>query len=157
MRLFEILLFLLCVTDATARIRFASSRPIWTTAIPLISFLFAIIHVAGEGARWQMIPNYLVVLTTFTMLLARSFQDNELSFGGNRLSRGVGYLIVLLSMGSLLLGTLLPVFELPAPTGDYVVGIVDGQMKDSRTVVRFHFPSDRAQGERATYAINNIE
>ena len=157
MRLFEILLFLLCVTDATARIRYASHRPILTTAIPLVSFLFAIIHVAGEGARWQMIPIYLVVVSAFTMLLARSFQENDLSFGGDRLARNVGILIIGLSVGSLVSATALPVFDLPAPTGDYVVGTVDGEIAESGIVVRFHYPSDKAQGRRASYAAGNFD
>jgi hypothetical protein len=157
MRLFEILLFLLCVTDAAARIRYASDRPIWTTAIPLVSFLFAIIHVAGEGTRWQMIPVYLVVVSSFTMLLARSFRESELSFGGDQLSRSVGILIIGLSVGSLVSATALPVFDLPAPTGHYKVGTVDGEMTESGIVVRFQYPSDNAQGERASYAAGNFD
>jgi hypothetical protein len=104
-----------------------------------------------------MIPIYLVVVSAFTMLLVRSFQENELSFGGDRLSRSVGILIIGLSVGSLVSATALPVFDLPVPTGHYRVGTVDGEMAESGIVVRFYYPSDSARGERSSYAAGNFD
>jgi len=157
MRLFETLLFLLCMTDAFARFRFAGRQPIWTSAIPLISFFFAIIHIAGEGVRWQMIPIYLVVLSTFTISLVRTFQTGVIAIGGERLSRSVACLIILCAIVSLTAGTALPVFELDPPTGHYVVGTVDTELGTSGIRVRIHYPSDKARGDRATYASGNFE
>ena len=157
MRLFEFLLFLLCIADALSRIRFAARRPIWTSAIPMISFLCGIIHIAGESGRWQMIPIYLVVLSTFAMSLLRLFQTGEIAVRSDRLARGTGSLIVLLAVGSLTSGTALPVFDLPIPSGDYVVGVVESRLGDTGIGIRVHYPSDKAHGERDRYATGNLD
>jgi hypothetical protein len=154
MRLFEILLVLLCLTDAFARFRFAGNRPAWTSAIPLVSFFFAIIHIAGEGGRWQMVPVYIVVLTTFTTSLVQTFQAGEITIGGERLSRVIGGFIATFAVVSLIAGTAFPVFELEKPAGHYVVGTLQTELGDIH--VRVHYPSDRARGERATYAQDDL-
>ena len=155
MRLSEILFVLLCLTDAFVRFRFASRRPVWTSAIPVMSFFFAIIHIAGEGGRWQMVPVYAVVLTTFIASLIQTFQTGSIMIGGERLSRAIGYLIAVFAVLALIAGTTFPVFEFEKPSGHYVVGTLQTKLGDIR--VRVYYPSDKARGKRAIYGLGELD
>ena len=156
MRFFEFLLFLISVIGGAARIRFAERRPTWTSTIPLAAFLCAIIHVAGEGARWQMIPVYLVVLTTFTTTLVRAFQTSEIPVGGGVLSRVTGSIAILFGILSLVAATSLPVYDLPAPTGHYVVGVRALDLGDD-LVIRVHYPADRSLSARIPSGLGELK
>ncbi len=156
MRLFEIVLILLCLSDGFSRIRFADRRPIWISIIPLVSFLCGIIHVAVEGARWQMLPVYLTVVSTFVMLLVRAFQTGEIPLGAGKRSRLAGKVEIMLTALSMICGTALPVFDMPTPTGDYIVGFRDIHLCE-RIVIRVRYPSDKPAGMRAPYGLGNLD
>ncbi|MFT5253795.1 MAG: hypothetical protein ACI87N_002845 [Flavobacteriales bacterium] len=86
--------------------------------------LFAIISIAlllqatFEGFRWQIFPIYLVNLVLIFCLI-----KNYSFFKGNWLRKGMSFLTLFLLVGfSLLTATILPIFELPTPTGQYTVG-----------------------------------
>ena len=157
MRTFELLLILLTLADGTSRIVLADRRPIWISTIPMFAFLFGIIHIAGEGARWQMIPIYGVVVVAFSASLIRAFQTGDILISGSRLSRGVGGVVILLAITSLVAGTALPVFTLPAPSGHYAVGVRDVILRDPELTVQVYFPSDQPVGNRSVYGEGNLQ
>lgn len=156
MRLFELLLILIAFTDAATRIRFASARPIWTSVLPLTAFFLAILHLAAEGGRWQMLPVYATVAVTFVLALVRAFQSANGDHGRPLVSRVAGVSILLAAIGSLVAGTAFPVYELPAPTGYYTVGIRDLSLETGHRV-RVHYPSDEPSGERAPLSAERID
>lgn len=80
--------------------------------------IILISHAMIDGFRWQMIPIYFLTLL-FTFCLFKNWKF----FKGSWLRKiGSGlFLFLLLSLG-FLLPTILPVFNLPIPTGKYQVG-----------------------------------
>ena len=147
MRLFEILLILVCVTDGSARIIQAHRRPFWLSILPLLAFLIGIIHAAGEGTRWQMNPVYVVVLATFTSALIRAFRSGETGEGS--LARYSGILVLVPSLATIAAGTALPVYELPIPRGDYSVGVRETHLGPS-VIAFIYYPTDKPSGTRAS-------
>ena len=156
MRTFEFLLILLALGDGATRIALADRRPIWISTIPMFAFLLGIIHIAGEGARWQMIPIYIVIVVGFSTSLIRAFRTGDILIEGGALSRGAGVLVILLSVISIAAATAFPMFELPPPTGDFTVGVRDVALSDSGPIVRVYFPSDNPAGNRTTYGLTDL-
>jgi hypothetical protein len=75
-------------------------------------------HVAIDGFRWQMIPIYFL-----SLLLILCLFNHWKFFKGNwfrKIASGI-FLFLLLSLG-FSLPAILPVFDLPTPTGKYQVG-----------------------------------
>ncbi|MBC7811471.1 MAG: hypothetical protein H7175_10000, partial [Burkholderiales bacterium] len=113
-------------------------------AAALVLVLAGGVHLIFEGWRIQMIPLYflaaLVLLSRLPALLGRD--------GRVRRKRGMLTSIVntmLLMLGVLLAGWLLPVVKLPEPTGPYPVGIVDRELVDEargrRLMVSVWYPA----------------
>ncbi|WP_068621249.1 alpha/beta hydrolase family protein [Paenibacillus tuaregi] len=69
-----------------------------------------------EGYRWQMIPAYAVAVV---LVIAALFKRRK---AGKTVRYTVSSLFVLLLGGSVALSLLLPVFQLPKPTGEFKVG-----------------------------------
>ena len=112
-----------------------------TTLLPLV---VGGIHLLAEGWRIQMLPLYmlavLVLVCRLPVLVGRE----------DRLRRGRGILLssvtaLLLVLGGILAGWLLPVVTLPTPTGPYAVGIVDRELVDAargrRLMVSVWYPA----------------
>ncbi len=77
-----------------------------------------IIHGVINGFRWQMIPIYFL-----SLLLILCLFNNWKYFKGNWLRKIASGLFLFLLLGlGFLLPTILPVFELPTPSGEYQVG-----------------------------------
>ena len=90
---------------------------------PVITLGITLLHILIEGARWQMYPLYAFALLTFLINLhvfTNVRQDQKPR------SRKITVLAVTLSLGLLAASTalpvLLPVPNVPAPSGPYSVG-----------------------------------
>ena len=87
----------------------------------LISILLVILigHLSFEGWRWQMIPIYfLLSVLIWRISYVKNNAKKKLTF-----LRGIGFSgIIILLLPSWILPNALPVFSLPKPTGEYVVG-----------------------------------
>ena len=100
----------------------------WLKVLSLALAACVIVHLIVEGLRWQMIPAYLVVMAALAFAgihLKRGGLVKAESRGrriGSRL--GAGFAIVLLTL-SALLSYAFPVFDLPAPAGEYAVGTME--------------------------------
>ena len=121
MRFFEILLslanflaFCVIVIPLTSAMGFAR----YTTPAAL---LIAVIQIADEGPRWQMIPAYML-----TAIFSLLWLTDILFPGGIQvhpvvsiLGTGAGMLTLLVAIA---LPVLLPVFRFPKPAGPYAIG-----------------------------------
>ena len=116
MRLFEILLLitgLLLPFFIFYRKGNGTSRLLWLLPLGML-----LLHAVVEGLRWQMIPVYLV-----NLLLAGIVFKGWQFFKGGWARKGLAglFLFLMLAIGALA-SSILPVFQLPAPTGSYRVG-----------------------------------
>lgn len=133
MRLFE-LLFLLVLLGATLLLFLKPSRrPRWTQGLALGAAAIGIAHVLLDGARWQLVPAYVLALglAVWAVVTLRRRLD-EPALRDRPLAR-----LPLATFGLLMLivaavaAWVLPVFELPAPAGPYPVGTTTFQVIDS--------------------------
>jgi hypothetical protein len=115
MRPLEIALTLSLLLSVIALMSPSRSSGIGFTLVIFVILIIALCHVIVEGYRWQMLPNYLL---TVLLLLYALF--------GYRFAANISYLAGFVSLCcvgvAVLLSTILPVFELPAPTGPYEIG-----------------------------------
>jgi predicted dienelactone hydrolase len=115
-------------------------QQIWKYATALLPLFTGLLHLILEGWRVQMLPLYLLaVLFSFALLKGRGRPPRKRSLlvGG-----GAALLYV---AGGLLSAWALPVVRLPAPTGPYLVGVVDRELTDNarkrRLMVSVWYPT----------------
>jgi predicted dienelactone hydrolase len=110
-----ILLFLGIIMPFYISIRnqFSDSKILVISIVGLL-----ISHGVFDGFRWQMIPIYIVNIIAIICLF-----QSWLFFKGNWIRRTASglFLFIFLGFGSSL-STILPVFDLPEPTGGYEIG-----------------------------------
>jgi predicted dienelactone hydrolase len=136
MRPFEIILLIL---DAVLILwlLISSRRPRYLLPIiSIVTVLVLLIHLFAEGFRWQMTPAYLL---TAGLLLAvwvqrRSPSDKERSARRIAILALLGFVILLLATA---LPVVLPVPNLPAPSGPYAIGTATYHMVDANQVEIF--------------------
>jgi dienelactone hydrolase len=112
--------------------------PSWCRLLPAVALLLTIFQIWIEEPRWQMVPAYLVI---FWLLFAYAWP------GGG--SHHPGRWVPICGMGfiasSVMLCVLLPVFELPMPTGINPIGTVTHHWIDP---TRQEPRSDKPDGHR---------
>src|SRR5579872_3765429 len=130
-----------------------------------ITVLIIVCQLWFEGYRWQMLSAYFVAvglpLFEIGLRLGR-FQELHLL---------LGLAMILLILLSIVLGTILPVFELPVPTGPYKVGtqtrhlidrsridpFLDHPESPRELMIQIWYPADQAsRGEFAPYREKSI-
>ncbi len=116
MRIFEAILLLLCIVFIILPILF-KNRASKKIELSIIVF-FLITHLIFEGYRWQMIPTYCILL-----IVLFSIYKQYLLIKGNWISKSIilFFLFLFLLIGYTL-PTVLPVFTLLKPTGNYKIG-----------------------------------
>jgi predicted dienelactone hydrolase len=119
-------------------------RPRWLLATVLLPVLAIVAHLAAEGWRTQMLPFYaLSALVLASQLPALIRRKGAIRRRRDLLaSSAIGLIVVL---GVVFAGWLLPVIRLPEPTGPYQVGIVDRELVDKtrsrRLMVSVWYPA----------------
>ena len=84
----------------------------------ILSAIILIVHLVIDGFRWQMIPIYFLSLILIICLF-----NNWKYFKGNWFRKITSGLFLFLFLGlGFSLSTILPIFELPIPSGEYEVG-----------------------------------
>jgi len=116
MRLFEIILLIIS-TIFPFYISIKSYRLNKKLPLTIIGVVI-ILHFIFEGYRWQMIPIYLITLILVWCL----YKEYPFFKGGwiKKVISGIAFIILLLFGWGL--PYILPVFNLPAPTGKYSIG-----------------------------------
>lgn len=94
-------------------------RPNTIRYLPILILLLTLIHFVVEGFRWQMIPLYVL-----TLLLAISCAFIDWKKFASYLTLGLLLLITFLPI-------LLPVPQIPTPSGDYAVGTKIFELNDT--------------------------
>src|SRR5687768_4504787 len=116
----------------------------WLLAAAPLPALASALHLAAEGWRTQMVPLYaLAALVLASRLPALLGCAGTVRRGRTMLASVATALILVL--GGVLAGWLLPVVRLPEPTGSYQVGIVDRELVDEvrgrRLMVSVWYPA----------------
>jgi predicted dienelactone hydrolase len=116
----------------------------WLLAAAPLPALASAPHLAAEGWRTQMAPLYiLAALVLASRLPALLGREGTVRRGRAMLASVATALILVL--GGVLAGWLLPVVTLPEPTGSYQVGIVDRELVDEvrgrRLMVSVWYPA----------------
>jgi predicted dienelactone hydrolase len=128
--------------------------------VPAIAFIVMLVHFSLEGARWQMIPIYAVTVIVFlygTALFTQADIDQTARPNGWTIA-GLSASILILVLATAL-PALLPVPQVPAPTGPYTVGttifeltditrkeLYSGRDEPRRIVVQMWYPADPLPG-----------
>ena len=140
MRPLEIILVL---ATAAALLRVLSGR-VEAAALPAVAVLaILVLQVSMEGARWQMLPAYVVAALLAPALMVAAagapwlFRLPLLVCGGGLLAAAT------------VLSLVLPVFRLPPPTGPFAVGTVTVALQAASPVqTRLWYPATAAPGLR---------
>lgn len=122
-----------------------------------------LLHFLFEGLRWQMIPAYLLTLLfLFQSIRLIKNHQNLYDYKDRKWLRIVGRVSsILLLIVSGVLASILPVFDLPEPTGPHIVGTTTFMLEDStrqeiitedpddhrRLMVRTWYPSDDVKSD----------
>lgn len=144
MRPFE-WLFLLSLLPALLLPHFPHARRHhwWIIGAALLPLIAATLHLTLEGWRTQMIPLFALAAIVIAMRLFALRGTNAARRKPNTLASTA--LILAFVGGGLLPGWLLPVFDLPDPTGPYHVGIVNRELVDTargrRLMVSIWYPA----------------
>jgi dienelactone hydrolase len=146
--------------------------------IGIATFLF---HIFFEGIRWQMIPVYIPILILFIwgiykLVIIYRIQTGAIQETKEEVPRkkaGIAlFIVTVLLVGSaLFIDSILPVFQLPAPSGDYSIGTLTFDLTDSsrnetftqnpddhrRILIKAWYPSDDVTGYTIAPYVDSIE
>lgn len=108
-------------------------RPRGWVYLPGALLLAVTMHITLEGYRWQMMP--LLTLAAPTAVIAfYATRRSRTHAERNRLRKAAGVMglavAVLLLLPSAAMPVILPIFELPEPTGEYPIGTVTMTLVD---------------------------
>jgi predicted dienelactone hydrolase len=98
-------------------------RPLHIRLFPAVALVITLLHFMIEGYRWQMVPLYALTSLLATSSLRKITGPGDWSAPASHLT------VVLLAL-STALPILLPVPEIPVPTGNYQVGTVIYELTD---------------------------
>jgi dienelactone hydrolase len=128
MRPLEVALLLANVPTLAWMIAARRPLPLWLAYLPLLAVILAIVQIALEGYRWQMIPAYALSLG---LLVVTAFPGLSAGLGG-WVEGTVGWCLLAAAAGE---GLIFPVFKLPKPDGPFAVGTTVRHLIDTgRTV-----------------------
>ncbi|MHA2423836.1 MAG: hypothetical protein ACXAEF_03555, partial [Candidatus Thorarchaeota archaeon] len=108
--------------------------------LTIITVILTLIVGILYGFRWQLLPIYLPVLIFLIYelfqqrnMLKSNVEASAAQVGAPRKKLGAGILIVMLALmtTTVTLDSMLPMFVLPEPTGQYNVGTTDFELTDT--------------------------
>ncbi|TFG31976.1 hypothetical protein EU528_04710 [Candidatus Thorarchaeota archaeon] len=149
--------------------------------VSLVGIVTFLLHVLFEGLRWQMIPVYIPTLILFIWGVYKLVQIYRIQTGAipepeissPRKKLGVTILIftVILVGSTLFIDSILPVFQLPTPSGEYAIGQVTFELTDTsrnetftqnpddhrRILIKAWYPSDDFAGYAMAPYVDSID
>ncbi len=122
MRTYEILIPIVLAIYVLWPLIWGRENPRWINLLPVLAVVLIGIHLRVEGYRWQMVPLYalsviLVAVTIPELINPATSEFERLSWA----SAGVVGIFLLLSLATAL-PAILPIPEIPQPSGQYSVG-----------------------------------
>jgi dienelactone hydrolase len=160
MRLFEVILIAILLAASIAQM--TKSFAGWSRPLTALGVLVALWHVEHEGTHWQMFPVLAgLILLVVWQLISASSRTSRYAAAKNR----VAVAALVLSIATLGMILIVPMFSLPKPTGTYPVGTRIVYLKDSgRTedraekpgtprelMVQIWYPADPSNNHLAAY------
>ncbi|QGG51980.1 alpha/beta hydrolase family protein [Lysinibacillus pakistanensis] len=142
MRLFEGILIVVHIFWLFSLFRFDAKIK---RIINVIALILLVVHLGFEGYRWQMGLTYIlfILLTAFTIKPFNEEKVTLVSANNKRKVKKLLYIffILIYMFSSLGLVTIMPVFQLPKPTGPFEVGmnsrhLIDDSRHDSKQKAR---------------------
>ncbi|MGY5880983.1 MAG: hypothetical protein RTV31_12075 [Candidatus Thorarchaeota archaeon] len=148
------------------------------SVIGVVTFL---LHMLFEGIRWQMTPVYIPTLILFIWgvyklvniyrIQTGAIPEPEISSPRKKLGIAIVILAVVLVGSTLLIDSILPVFQLPQPSGEYAIGNVTFELTDTsrnetftdnpddhrRILIKAWYPSDDVTGYTMAPYVDSIE
>jgi len=125
MRTFEISILAILFLSLATRFLRTEKRPTWTNYLPSAATLLIIIHLTVEDYRWQMVPTYALTIWLLVLSLPKLFGKKvnhpiKKSFKKRAMiGKLLGFTITVFVIS---MPALVPVFQMPEPTGQYAVG-----------------------------------
>ena len=140
MRLFEIIILLVCTV--LPFIKRPVLRKLESRYVLIGLGLILVIHFFAEGWRWQMIPGYLLlIILLWRVKVVDAMHPPKLSF-----LRILGFFgIIILALLGWVLPSVLPIFSLPEPTGEYAVGTESRYVQTDRDEIITEDPDDKRE------------
>ena len=77
------------------------------------------LHVIFEATRWQLFPLYVALLTSGVIVYLKTARNVVFK---NRLRKSLFGGLLVLALISLATSLIFPMYEMPEPTGDYLIG-----------------------------------
>ena len=167
MRLFEVLILAALLLLSFSLLVAPSKRPRWLVAIPIVTAILTLLHLTIEGARWQMTPAYLLTILFLVLSLKQLCSTaKQTPASTNKAWRISGaFLCVFGLVLSFIVGSAFPVFELPTPSGTYVVSTTEIMLEDHErpeiitdnpddfrsVMVRVWYPAEAPSGNLMPY------
>ena len=147
MRIFEILTMVTLFWVLIARFWPAERRPSWVSYLPGAAILFIIIHLVVESYRWQMVPAYVLTIWLLVLSLPQLFGKKVIPSIKKGITKRamieklLGFTIIVFAIS---MPALVPVFQIPEPTGQYAVGTISyAFIDDSRPEIFTSNPDDK--------------
>nr|NIS15949.1 serine hydrolase [candidate division Zixibacteria bacterium]NIT59222.1 serine hydrolase [Fodinibius sp.]NIW40483.1 serine hydrolase [candidate division Zixibacteria bacterium]NIX57806.1 serine hydrolase [candidate division Zixibacteria bacterium]NIY27805.1 serine hydrolase [Fodinibius sp.] len=129
MRLIEIFLVSAVLVSLLTNLTGWKKSRLLARLIVYISIVLLFIHWILEGLRWQLWPVYIVACAIFLVHLISGLRyKNQFRSRYKKKTIWKAILIIiglLLSVASIILAYVLPVFDLPEPTGPYPIGTTE--------------------------------
>ncbi|MGY5858722.1 MAG: hypothetical protein RTU63_05080 [Candidatus Thorarchaeota archaeon] len=148
------------------------------SVVGVVTFL---LHMIFEGIRWQMIPVYIPTLILFIWgvyklvviyrIQTGAIPEPEMSSPRKKLGIAVLILTIILVGSTLFIDSILPVFLLPQPSGEYSIGTVTFELTDEtrnetfteppndhrRILIKAWYPSDDVGGYAMAPYVDSTE
>jgi predicted dienelactone hydrolase len=149
--------------------------------ISVVGGVAFLLHMLFEGIRWQMIPVYIPALILFIwgaykLVAIYRIQTGAITepvMASPRKKFGVAILILIIVLvgSTLFIDSILPVFQLPQPSGEYAIGTVTFELTDTtrnetftvnpddnrRILIKAWYPSDDVAGYPMAPYVDSIE
>jgi predicted dienelactone hydrolase len=126
-----------------------------------------LVYILMEGLRWQMVPMLVIVLalTTISVIRLAGKGQRETLIKRKALRVSLFVLVLLVFVVSAAFPILLPIVDLPKPTGPYLVGTTDFSLTDPdrleqftsdpndvrKFVMRVWYPTDDVEGKSVAH------
>lgn len=132
MRFFEAFLLLGCLASFVLLLIPRLRRTRWPLYAALCAALLAVAQISIEGARWQMVPAYALaaLFLAVAFVVGISITPEKRSFA-RRFAKGSAIGAAALGLAiACALPAIVPIFELPVPTGPYPIGTATYHLVD---------------------------
>jgi hypothetical protein len=121
-RTFETLILIALVPLIVGPAVWPLRRPGWLRVLAWTAVTLALLHLAVEGYRWQMVPAYALVVSSCFFARGRHGEVSQDSGPRTAVRLGHAALGMVAWAVALFLGFGNPIFHYPSPTGPYPVG-----------------------------------